>query len=68
MRDSDPDNRSLWANPLTHEEVKQARLRNQAMNWGMAPTSYTCDSCHLVNKCRLAFDAYNTNGDCLLSK
>jgi hypothetical protein len=29
---------------------------------------FTCDSCDEVSKCEYAFDAYNTNGDCLADK
>ena len=29
---------------------------------------FTCDECEIANRCRLAFDPYNTNGDCLASK
>lgn len=28
----------------------------------------TCDTCIDVTRCSLAYDAYNTEGDCLLSK
>jgi len=28
----------------------------------------TCDNCLDVTRCGCAYDAYNTNGDCLLSK
>lgn len=30
--------------------------------------NFTCDSCDLKHKCSLAYDFYNTNGDCLLGK
>lgn len=29
---------------------------------------FTCARCHIVKQCNLAFDAYNTNGDCLADK
>lgn len=29
---------------------------------------FTCDSCSFAPKCTLAFDFYNTDGDCLYSK
>ena len=32
------------------------------------PESFTCDDCDDVDLCVLAFDPYNTNGDCLASK
>lgn len=28
----------------------------------------TCDKCLCVTICRLAYDGYNTNGDCLYDK
>lgn len=31
-------------------------------------TVFTCDSCPTAPTCRLAFDGYNTNGDCLAEK
>lgn len=30
--------------------------------------SFTCDECSETNACHFAFDAYNTDGDCLGSK
>lgn len=29
---------------------------------------FTCDKCELAPTCTLAFDLYNTDGDCLASK
>jgi hypothetical protein len=29
---------------------------------------YTCDGCAHAPECRLAYDLYNTDGDCLASK
>jgi hypothetical protein len=29
---------------------------------------FTCDDCNIACWCTLVYDAYNTNGDCLLSK
>ena len=28
----------------------------------------TCDKCELRSKCPFAYDPYNTDGDCLLTK
>lgn len=35
---------------------------------GLKLTDMTCFNCTLWRQCNLAFDVYNTNGDCLLSK
>lgn len=32
------------------------------------PDKFTCDMCVDAARCSLAFDPYNTNGDCLASK
>lgn len=32
------------------------------------PPEFTCDNCAHMPECSLAFDLYNTNGDCLASK
>jgi len=34
---------------------------------GVEP-AFTCDDCWMPRACSLAFDSYNTNGDCLLEK
>lgn len=33
-----------------------------------AETKYTCDSCGAAPHCTLAFEPYNTDGDCLADK
>lgn len=35
---------------------------------GIEISSFTCDECSARFKCVLAFDAYNTDGDCLAEK
>lgn len=32
------------------------------------PIVFTCDGCSFAPRCTLAFDPYNTNGDCLYDK
>lgn len=32
------------------------------------PEGFTCDGCELASRCPYAFDAYNTDDDCLLEK
>jgi len=40
--------------------------------WGNSdfplPEKYTCDECSITRTCTLAYDLYNTNGDCLADK
>jgi hypothetical protein len=56
--------------PLTDEEVE--RLRKRAMadysKMGYGPGKFTCDDCVDKRICTLAFDLYNTDGDCLMMK
>ncbi len=33
-----------------------------------APQNFTCDMCTSAPRCTLAYDSYNTNGDCLAAK
>lgn len=60
----------LWDSPRTAEELAAARKASiEHPQVGLpSDTTFTCDGCHLVSKCTLAFDSYNTDGDCLLSK
>ncbi len=56
--------------PLTPEELsvhraKQVEFCNQM---GSAPEKFTCDGCGFAPSCKLAFDGYNTDGDCLYEK
>lgn len=56
----------------TREEVlelwKLGKLRLAYHHGGIGIPEFTCVDCASVRKCKLAFDLYNTNGDCLLSK
>ena len=55
--------------PLTEEELEEEKVK---LREHYAPHGFdigtTCEECGLRFTCKLAFDAYNTNGDCLLSK
>lgn len=71
-RERDPNNQWDWLNPMTPEEL--AEYRKQQIEWarklivfGSTP-EFTCDNCVHANKCTLAFNAYNTDGDCLWEK
>lgn len=54
--------------PLAPEEVAAYRAEVVASQEGDPATVLTCDACSRVNTCMLAFDTYNTNGDCLAEK
>lgn len=66
MRETDPNDRWLWKEPMTEIELLRSRL--EIIENQMYRGKLTCCECGLANKCTLAFDSYNTNGDCLLSK
>ena len=70
-RERDPENKWLWAVALTPDELTKDRAAQVAgiqQDEGMAPERFTCDECPLVRRCSLAFDSYNTDGDCLYEK
>ena len=71
-RHRDPTDEWLYVEPLTDEQLKADRdlviRRNSEFVKYDVNQVYTCDNCVLANRCSLAFDIYNTNGDCLLSK
>jgi len=56
--------------PLTPQELAAYRAEQVAFQEEhFGPTQkYTCDECGLAPKCKLAFDGYNTDGDCLYEK
>lgn len=72
-REYDPENRWLWKIPLTDTELHELKLsvkNNVDGNYRYETDCdrYTCNDCPLNKKCSLAFDPYNTDGDCLLDK
>jgi hypothetical protein len=54
--------------PLTPEQLADYRVDQIKRNDDGPSTVFTCDGCSQAPTCTLAFDAYNTNGDCLLDK
>jgi hypothetical protein len=44
------------------------RIRVEFKEEGFKFADFTCATCELVAKCEHAFDAYNTDGDCLVEK
>lgn len=70
-RARDPSNEWLWATPLTDAELAEDRRTAVDLIAGMydeAPNRFTCDDCPMAVHCTLAFDVYNTDGDCLYEK
>jgi len=60
----------LLQEPRTSEQVAALRKEKIAF-YGphvSIPETFTCDGCGLVNVCTLAFDPYNSDGDCLHDK
>lgn len=56
--------------PLTPEELRKWRADQVAFHEQMCGplAKFTCDDCAGAPKCKLAFDSYNTDGDCLYEK
>jgi len=56
--------------PLTEEQLRVQRKESieSAKEHGMEVAKFTCDGCNLATTCKLVFDLYNTDGDCLLEK
>lgn len=70
-RERDPADEWLWAVPLTDEQLAADRERIRSWHtehFGPAPERFTCDDCAMAPRCSLAFDSYNTEGDCLYDK
>jgi|SRR5690606_34306013 len=56
------DRRPVSLNILQLERSRSVELSNSQIK------EFTCDNCPTAFMCVLAFDHYNTNGDCLASK
>lgn len=66
-----PGNRWLLKVPRTPAQMKAFRktvIARVAEITGTSPAKFTCDDCKIANICTLAFDGYNTDGDCLYDK
>lgn len=61
-----------WAvEPRTPAQISKLRAESKVhldIIYGHIVDVFTCDDCTAAQTCSLAFDGYNTNGDCLLSK
>ena len=44
------------------------KIRVELKDEGFKFADFTCATCTVVAKCPHAFDAYNTDGDCLANK
>jgi hypothetical protein len=53
--------------PRDDFQLAQDRAISVTIN-GEPQGGFTCDQCGAVRRCKLAFDWYNTNGDCLAEK
>ncbi len=50
---------------------REEKARFQAIAWDQHvqwPDKFTCDECGANDTCDLAWDLYNTDGDCLAEK
>lgn len=58
-----------WLIPRTEEELARVRARSIAhAKEHDYSYNFTCDDCGARFSCTLAYDLYNTNGDCLAEK
>lgn len=71
------DDKSLWGDEWTlvyaRTDEELAQQRSAAMftyaEEGVSTTGgFTCDGCERAHICKLVFDLYSTNGDCLWEK
>jgi hypothetical protein len=51
-----------------HKRGDDVTLKQVAAAHGIPIQDFTCYDCPLYRTCDLAFDPYNTNGDCLAEK
>jgi hypothetical protein len=62
----------VWEPALTSEDLAEYRRIMTTLNAVdgsvTAETKYTCDSCSVAPHRTLAFEPYNTDGDCLADK
>lgn len=55
----------LWALAKERRSARQDLLQHFEPG---EPIAFTCDECPHARACKLAFDLYNTDGDCLAEK
>ena len=73
--DVEPDDQYTYVKPRSFAELLRVRKdtidhheRNGYDEFYKWDRTFTCDHCISVHKCVFAFDAYNTDGDCLAEK
>jgi hypothetical protein len=59
------DDRALKGASLLRSELRKRAIREQRLP---PDTAFTCDQCTRRDICVSAYDAYNTDGDCLEDK
>lgn len=64
--ETDPEDEWMYVRDLTDDELADVRALQIESNHDT--DGYTCDTCQLARRCTLAWDQYNTDGDCLLEK
>jgi len=62
-----------WTLKRPRTEKEMEALRKEAIDLThkfitFKNKTYTCDNCDRKHVCTLAYDAYNTNGDCIYVK
>lgn len=58
-----------WRQDRDEEQLKEARqkaVKDMEVHGFHVPEEFTCDDCNIRGFCSLAYDIYNTGGDCLL--
>ncbi len=69
IRSVDPSDPFRWSRASTRAELGRYRLSVIESSDRLGKiTEFTCDNCADAAWCTLAFDPYNTDGDCLASK
>jgi len=68
VQDDIAPNKWIHKVPLTTEKVEEFsnNIKHDLEELGYTFKYITCDKCDIKSTCKLAFDIYNTDGDCLL--
>lgn len=71
-RERRKDDPWLYVVPRTDDELRAERAESIAWHaehhGRIIDRGFTCDNCPMKAICSLAFDGYNTEGDCLYDK
>jgi hypothetical protein len=63
-----PDREAVSADDLAHERARAVENAPVYLLARIGADGFTCDGCDHAPRCQLAYDLYNTDGDCLASK